>query len=79
MERRRELLDVSHRETQALQLLAGVGRANENQLRQYLGTRRVAGIMSRLMARLGQAGLDLIEVGPAGAGGTEYVFRREKT
>jgi len=73
-----DLPDLSHRETQALQLLASVGRANEHQLRQHLGTRRVAGIMSSLMEKLGQAGLDLIEVGPAGPGGMEYVFRRGK-
>ena len=75
----RALLDVtglSHRETQALQLLASFGRANEQQLRQHLGTRRVAGIMSKLMEKLGQAGLDLIEIGSAGPGGAEYIFRK---
>jgi len=31
-----------------------------------------------LMEKLAQAGLDWIEMGPAGVGGTEYLFRGEK-
>jgi hypothetical protein len=72
---RLELTDLNTKETQALQLLASFGRVNEQQLRQHLNTRRVAGVMSTLMEKLGEAGLDLVETGPMGGGGTEYIFR----
>lgn len=72
---RLELAELSGQETQALQLLAKFGRASEQLLRQHLGTRRVAGLMSRLVEKLGRTGFDLIEQGPSGPGGVEYVFR----
>jgi predicted transcriptional regulator len=70
--------DLDARERLVLQTLVQYGRANEAQLREQLGTRRVAGIVAGLIEKLAQAGMDWIEQRPAGPGGTEYVFRREK-
>jgi hypothetical protein len=70
--------DLEARERLVLQFLAQYGQADEAQLRQHLGTRRVSGIVAGLMEKLARAGLDWIEVGPSGPGGTEYIFRGEK-
>lgn len=70
--------DLEARERLVLQFLAQYGQADEAQLRQHLGTRRVSGIVAGLMEKLAQAGLDWMEVGPSGPGGTVYILRWEK-
>jgi hypothetical protein len=69
-----DLPELSGHETQALQLLAKFGRASEQQLRQHLGTRRVAGLMSKLAEKLSRAGCDLVSQGAQGPEGVEYEF-----
>lgn len=70
--------ELDARERLLLQTLARYGQVDEAQLRQRLGTRRVSGLVAGLMEKLARAGLEWIEVGPAGSGGTAYIFRGEK-
>lgn len=68
---------LSPREVRLLQALARLGRASEAELKQALGTRRVAGPLAALRDRLAAAGYDYIEQEGAGAGGAVYRFRAE--
>ena len=70
--------DLDARERLVLQTLAQYGQADEAQLRQCLGTRRVSGIVAGLMEKLAQAGLDWVEMGQVGTGGQTYIFREER-
>jgi len=76
---RLDITGLSRQESQALQLLARKGRVNEQQFRKHLNTRRVSGIVSKLMDKLGRSGFDFIEVGPSGSGGTDYIFKKSGT
>jgi hypothetical protein len=68
---------LSPREVRLLQALARLGRASEAELKQALGTRRIAGPLAALRDRLAAAGRDYIEQEGAGAGGAVYRFRAE--
>lgn len=68
---------LSPAEARLLQALARMGEASEAELRQALGTRRVAGPLATLRERLAAVGLDLIELQGSGAGGDIYRFRGE--
>lgn len=70
--------DLDARERLVLQTLAQYGQADEAQLRERLSTRRVSGIVARLMEKLAHAGLEWIEPGSMGPGGQTYVFREEQ-
>lgn len=68
---------LSPAEVRLLQALARLSEANEAELKQALGTRRVAGPLATLRERLAAEGLDLIELKGSGAGGDIYRFRTE--
>jgi len=68
---------LSPREIRLLQTLARLGEANEVELKQALGTRRVAGPLAALRDRLAAEGLDYIERKGSGPSGEIYRFRDE--
>lgn len=68
---------LAPREIRLLQTLARLGEASEAELKQALGTRRVAGPLAALRDRLAAAGLDYIEHKGTGPGGAVYRFRTE--
>ena len=70
-----DLSDLSFKEIQILQLIAKHGRINEQQLRDNLKSRRVAGIVSKLMEKLANEGFEVIKITGTGAFGNEYEFR----
>lgn len=68
---------LSPREIRLLQTLARLGEASEVELKQALGTRRVAGPLAALRDRLAAEGLEYIECKGSGPGGEIYRFRDE--
>ena len=68
---------LSPMEIRLLQTLARLGEASEAELKQALGTRRVAGPLANLRDRLAAHGLDYIEHKGSGPGGAIYRFRVE--
>jgi hypothetical protein len=70
---------LAPKEAQLLQALARLGEASEQELRQAVNTRRVAGLIAGLMERLAAAGpaYDLIVQEGAGPQGAIYRFRTE--
>ena len=68
---------LSPRETRLLHALARLGEASEAELKQALGTRRVAGPLAALRDRLAAEGLDYVEHKGSGPGGEIYRFHAE--
>jgi len=70
---------ASPMEARLLQTLARLGEASEGQLKQALGTRRIAGPLASLRDRLATAGPEYDYIGDKGVGpeGTIYCFRIE--
>jgi hypothetical protein len=68
---------LTAKEIRLLQALARLGEASEADLKQALGTRRIAGPLAALRDRLAAEGLDYIEQKGAGPGGAVYRFRTE--
>jgi hypothetical protein len=67
----------SPREVRLLQALAHIGEASEAELKQKLGTRRIAGPLASLRDKLAAEGLDYIEYKGSGPEGAIYRFRTE--
>jgi hypothetical protein len=68
---------LAPKEIRLLQTLARLGEASEADLKQALGTRRIAGPLATLRDRLAAEGLDYIEHKGTGPGGAVYRFRTE--
>jgi hypothetical protein len=68
---------LAPKEIRLLQALARLGEASEADLKQTLGTRRIAGPLAALRDRLAAEGLDWIEPKGTGPGGAVYRFRTE--
>jgi len=68
---------LSPREVRLLQALARMGEASEVELKQALGTRRIAGPLAALRDKLAVEGLDYIEYKGTGPEGAIYRFRIE--
>jgi hypothetical protein len=67
----------SPREVRLLHALAHMGEASEAELKQKLGTRRIAGPLASLRDKLAAEGLDYIEYKGSGSEGAIYRFRTE--
>ncbi|NLX48750.1 MAG: tetratricopeptide repeat protein [Methanospirillum sp.] len=67
-------LALSPEESRVVAFLREHRSATEHDLRAVLGTRRVAGLVNRLIRRAGSQGMSLIERKGAGDEGEEYVY-----
>ncbi|MCQ8894690.1 MAG: hypothetical protein NQU46_08715 [Methanolinea sp.] len=69
-------LDLDENERKIIELLAARGLATERELRLQLGTRRVTGIVNRIIQKASRKGLVLIEKRGYGKDGEVYAYRR---
>jgi hypothetical protein len=68
------VLALSPEEARLVAFLREHRSATERELRTVLGTRRVAGMVNRLVRRAGEQGMTLIERRGTGDEGEEYVY-----
>ena len=67
-------LSLSPEEARLVEFLREHRSATERELRAVLGTRRVAGLVNRLIRRAGEQGVALVERRGTGDEGEEYAY-----